>query len=41
MIAETVSDIFTDFQNSLRYTELCTNSRQAASVNPCFPGKSE
>ena len=29
MIAETISDIFTDFQNSLRYTELCRKSCQA------------
>ncbi len=41
MIAETVSDIFTDFQNSLRYTASCTKLRQAFSVKLCGPGFSE
>jgi len=30
MIAETVSDSFTDFQNSRRYTELCRKSCHAS-----------
>src|SRR5262249_39270382 len=41
MIVETISEIFTDFQKSLRYTELCRKSCQADRVNPCWPGYSE
>jgi len=41
MIAETVSDSFTDFQNSRRYTS-CAGSRATPSgVKPCGPGFSE
>ncbi len=40
MIAETISDIFTDFQNSPRYTGSWKKSRHATSVKPCGLGGS-
>jgi hypothetical protein len=41
MITETVSDIFTDFQKSLRYTGSWTKLLQPPSVKRCGPGSSE
>jgi hypothetical protein len=36
-----MSDIFTDFQKSERYTPLWKNELHPPSVKPCFPGNSE
>ncbi len=37
-MTETISDICTDFQNKLRYSELWKKSCHALNVNPCSPG---